>query len=72
MGIYISETLLRRYLNNSMARLNEIVETGDKDQQLNAATQLAHLVLNIAKLEEDEEDREYWSSFEEDEEDENS
>lgn len=72
MGIHVSETLLRRYLNNAMARLNEIVENGDKDQQLNASTQLAHLVLNIAKLEDEEDDQEYWSSFEEDEEDENT
>lgn len=68
MGIHVSETLMRRYLNNSMARLNEIIESGDKDQQLNAATQLANIILNIARLEQedDSDDREYWQKFEDD------
>ena len=73
MGVFISETLLRRYLNSSMARLNEIVENGNVDQQLAAATQLSHLVLSIAKMEEDEailDDRENWQKFEEEDEDE--
>lgn len=73
MGIYISDTLMRRYLNNSMARLNEIVEHGDVDQQLNASTQLANIILNITRLEQDEEsdDREYWQKFDEMEDEEN-
>ena len=73
MGVFISETLLRRYLDSSMARLNEIVENGNVDQQLAAATQLSHLVLSIAKMEEDEailDDRENWQKFEEEDEDE--
>jgi hypothetical protein len=73
MGVFISETLLRRYLDSSMARLNEIVENGNIDQQLAAATQLSHLVLSIAKMEEDEailDDRENWQKFEEEDEDE--
>lgn len=66
MGIYFSETLMRRYLNNSMACLNQIVEHGDVDQQLNASTQLANIVLNIARMEqEDDDDREYWQKFDE-------
>jgi len=66
MGIYVSETLMRRYLNNSMACLNQIVEHGDVDQQLNASTQLANIVLNIARMEqEDDDDREYWQKFDE-------
>lgn len=66
MGIYISDTLMRRYLNNSMACLNQIVEHGDVDQQLNASTQLANIVLNIARMEqEDDDDREYWQKFDE-------
>lgn len=71
MGVFISETLLRRYLDSSMARLNEIVENGNVDQQLAAATQLSHLVLSIAKMEEDEailDDRENWQKFEEEDE----
>ena len=74
MGVFISETLLRRYLDSSMARLNEIVENGNVDQQLAAATQLSHLVLSIAKMEEDEailDDRENWQKFEEEDEEEN-
>ena len=73
MGVFISETLLRRYLDSSMARLNEIVENGNVDQQLAAATQLSHLVLSITKMEEDEailDDRENWQKFEEEDEDE--
>jgi hypothetical protein len=73
MGVFISETLLRRYLDSSMARLNEIVENGNVDQQLAAATQLSHLVLSIAKMEEDEailNDQENWQKFEEEDEDE--
>ena len=73
MGVFISETLLRRYLDSSMARLNEIVENGNIDQQLAAATQLSHLVLSIAKMEEDEailDDRENWQKFEEEDEEE--
>lgn len=73
MGVFISETLLRRYLDSSMARLNEIVENGNVDQQLAAATQLSHLVLSIAKMEEDEailDDRENWQKFEEEDEEE--
>ena len=73
MGVFISETLLRRYLDSSMARLNEIVENGNVDQQLAAATQLSHLVLSIAKMEEDEailDDKENWQKFEEEDEDE--
>lgn len=72
MGIYISETLMRQYLNNSMARLNEIVEHGDVDQQLNASTQLANIILNISRLEQEEgDDREYWQKFDELEDEEN-
>lgn len=72
MGIYISETLMRQYLNNSMARLNEIVEHGDVDQQLNASTQLANIILNIFRLEQEEgDDREYWQKFDELEDEEN-
>ena len=73
MGVFISETLLRRYLDSSMARLNDIVENGNVDQQLAAATQLSHLVLSITKMEEDEailDDRENWQKFEEEDEDE--
>jgi hypothetical protein len=73
MGVFISETLLRRYLDSSMARLNEIVENGNVDQQLAAATQLSHLVLSITKMEEDEailDDRENWQKFEEEDEEE--
>ena len=73
MGVFISETLLRRYLDSSMARLNEIVENGNVDQQLAAATQLSHLVLSIAKMEEDEailDDKENWQKFEEEDEEE--
>lgn len=71
MGVFISETLLRRYLDSSMARLNDIVENGNVDQQLAAATQLSHLVLSITKMEEDEailDDRENWQKFEEEDE----
>jgi len=72
VGIYISETLMRQYLNNSMARLNEIVEHGDVDQQLNASTQLANIILNISRLEQEEgDDREYWQKFDELEDEEN-
>lgn len=74
MSIFVSETLMSRYLNNAMAQLNKIVENGSIDQQLSAASQLSQIVLTIARMETDEailDDRENWQKFE-DESDEDS
>lgn len=54
--IHISETLMRRYLHNALEALHQIIESGSEENKMNAASQLAHLVMTIHRMNFEEDD----------------